>query len=81
MSAIVFLRDDILRSLKYEDSNKLLVDYASVIEWDKPSTSRTLKDIMDRRFSRVLHIPQAGAWDTVFNECPSDDILNQLSRL
>jgi hypothetical protein len=68
MSAIVFLRDDILRSLQYEDSNKLMVDFSSLIEWDKSSTSRTLMDIMERRFSKVLDIPQTGAWNAVFNE-------------
>ncbi|TWA89854.1 hypothetical protein FBY14_105152 [Azospirillum brasilense] len=68
MSCIVFLRDDILRHLKFEDSNKIMEDFSSIIEWDKTSTSKTLKGIMERRFSRALGIPTTGAWDIVFDE-------------
>jgi hypothetical protein len=68
MSVIVFLRDDILRHLKFEDKNKILEDSSTLIEWDKQTTSRSLKDVMSKRFSRVLGIPESGAWEAVFNE-------------
>ncbi len=67
-SVIVFLRDDILRFLNFEDKNKIIEDFSSIIEWDKPSTGHTLKEIMARRFARVLEIDIDSAWDTVFNE-------------
>lgn len=68
MSAVVFLRDDILRHLEFEDKNKIVEDFSSVIEWDKASTTKTLKGLMEKRFSRVLDIPQEGAWHAVFDE-------------
>lgn len=67
-SVVVFLRDDILRYLRFEDKNKIVEDFSSVIEWDKPSTGRSLKDVMERRFARILDIEVDGAWEAVFNE-------------
>jgi len=40
----------------------------SRIEWDTPRTSRTLKQLMEKRFAEVLSIPEANAWDEVFDE-------------
>ncbi len=68
MSAVVFLRDDILRYLKFEDKNKIVEDFASTIEWDKSSTTKTLKELMEKRFSRVLGLLPADVWQHVFNE-------------
>lgn len=68
MSAVVFLRDDILRHLKFEDKNKIVEDFASTIEWDRSSTAKTLKELMEKRFSRVLGLPPTEAWQRVFNE-------------
>lgn len=68
MSVVVFLRDDILRFLKFEDKNKIVEDFATFIEWDQPSTTRSLKHVMARRFSKVLGVELEGAWDHVFNE-------------
>ncbi|MFG1202266.1 hypothetical protein V5F29_07705 [Xanthobacter aminoxidans] len=67
-SAIIFLRDDILRHLKFEDKNKIVEDSLAVIEWDKQTTSRSLKNIMEKRFSRVLNISTEHTWDIVFDE-------------
>ncbi|BBF92112.1 P-loop ATPase, Sll1717 family [Blastochloris tepida] len=67
-SVIIFLRDDILRYLKFEDKNKIVEDSAMMIEWDKRSTSRTLKGLMEKRFSKVLGIPDSLAWEEVFAE-------------
>jgi len=68
VSVIIFLRDDILRYLKFEDRNKIVEDSSTLIEWDKPSTTRSLKDVMNKRFSKVLNIPEENAWEVVFQE-------------
>ncbi|TXM97120.1 hypothetical protein FV222_16660 [Methylobacterium sp. WL103] len=68
VSAVVFLRDDILRLLRFEDRNKIVEDSSTYIEWDKPTTTRLLKDIMNKRFAAVLNIPEIGAWEAVFEE-------------
>lgn len=67
-SVVIFLRDDILRHLKFEDQSKLVEDFASLIEWDKPSTGKSLKSVMAKRFSKLLGLTEAEAWDLVFNE-------------
>ncbi|MGU3657837.1 P-loop ATPase, Sll1717 family [Methylobacterium fujisawaense] len=67
-SVVVFLRDDILRYLKFEDRNKIIEDSAALIEWDKESATQTLKNIMAKRFSKVLGVREEDAWDTVFDE-------------
>jgi len=68
MTAVVFLRDDILRYLKFEDKNKIIEDFSSVIEWDKPSVRNSLRGLMSKRLSKVLDLPEEGAWDSTFNE-------------
>ncbi len=67
---VVFLRDDIYDCLHFEDKNKMTENFVSMIEWDTPRTQKTLKALMERRFTIVLgdamnsNIP----WATVFNE-------------
>jgi hypothetical protein len=68
LSVLVFLRDDIYQVLSFEDKNKLTQNYTSRIEWDTPRTSRTLKQLMEKRFAEVMAIDEAGAWDQVFDE-------------
>jgi len=68
VSVVIFLRDDILRYLGFEDKNKIVEDSSVVIEWDKPSTSRTLRGVMAKRFAKVLDLAEEAAWETVFNE-------------
>jgi hypothetical protein len=68
--AVVFLRDDIYDSLHFEDKNKMSENFVSLIEWDTPRTKKTLKGLMERRFSIVLgdaHKKEV-TWDEVFNE-------------
>ena len=67
-SVVIFLRDDILRHLRFEDQSKLVEDFASLIEWDKPSTGKSLKSVMAKRFSKSFGITEAEAWDLVFSE-------------
>ena len=67
-SVVIFLRDDILRYLKFEDKNKIVEDFSSVIEWDKPGSSQSLKNVMARRFAKILNLEVEKAWDEVFNE-------------
>jgi len=68
LSVLVFLRDDIYQVLNFEDKNKLTENYTSRIEWDTPRTSRTLKQLMEKRFAEVLAISEQNAWDQVFDE-------------
>lgn len=69
MSIIVFLRDDIYNSLKFEDKNKLTQSSASIIEWDNPG-SHTLKELMERRLTQVLKETEDEKikWEDVFDE-------------
>lgn len=67
-SVVIFLRDDILRHLRFEDKNKIVEDSSQLIEWDKQSTTRTLKNLMERRLSKVLNIKVDKAWEHVFDE-------------
>lgn len=66
----IFLRDDIYGSLHFEDKNKMTENYVSVIEWDTPRTSKTLKALMERRFSIVLGetATETVLWGDVFDE-------------
>ena len=43
-------------------------NYASNIEWDTGRSTRTLRQLMDKRFSSELEIQEADAWDQVFDE-------------
>lgn len=67
---VVFLRDDIYESLQFEDKNKLTENFLSLIEWDTPRTQRTLRDLMERRFTVQLRESPSEkiGWDDVFNE-------------
>ena len=69
MSIIVFLRDDIYNSLKFEDKNKLTQSAASIIEWDIPG-SHTLRELMERRLTQVLKESESEEikWEDVFDE-------------
>jgi hypothetical protein len=66
----VFLRDDIYDSLHFEDKNKMTENYVSLIEWDTARARKTLKSLMERRFSILLgdNDGQEISWDEVFNE-------------
>jgi hypothetical protein len=67
---VVFLRDDIYESLHFEDKNKMTENYASFIEWDTVRAKKTLKSLMERRFSILLgeHDGEDIRWEQVFNE-------------
>ena len=66
----VFLRDDIYDCLHFEDRNKMTENYVSLIEWDTQRTKKTLKALMERRFSVLLgnEGQVSVSWDDVFNE-------------
>jgi len=65
----IFLRDDIYDVLHFEDKNKLTENSVSFIEWDTPRTKKTLKALMERRFSIVLgENKEKVEWASVFNE-------------
>ena len=67
---VVFLRDDIYECLHFEDRNKMTENFVSLIEWDTQRTKRTLKALMERRFSILLSDEENSdvSWDDVFNE-------------
>jgi hypothetical protein len=68
LSILVFMRDDIYQLLSFEDKNKITQNYVSRIEWDTPRTTRTLKQLMEKRLAAVLEIPAEGAWQAAFDE-------------
>ena len=68
LSILVFLRDDIYQTLRFEDKNKVTEACTTRIEWDTERTNRTLKDLMQKRFASVLEIDEADAWENVFDE-------------
>ncbi|HCM6635054.1 TPA: hypothetical protein N3024_001565 [Klebsiella pneumoniae] len=51
----VFLRDDIYNVLRFEDKNKITENFMSLIEWDTPRTTKTLKSLMEKD-SVLLHL-------------------------
>lgn len=66
----VFLRDDIYDNLHFEDKNKITENFVSLIEWDTPSTKKTLKGLMEKRFNKLLSENESEKikWENVFDE-------------
>lgn len=66
----VFLRNDIYDNLHFEDKNKMTDNYLSMIEWDTPRTNKTLRGLMEKRFSRLLKEKEEDVikWEDVFDE-------------
>lgn len=68
-SIILCLRDDIYRTLQFEDKNKLTENFMSPIEWDGPRTKWTLKALLERRFAIAMEADEATVpWERVFDE-------------
>lgn len=69
LSIIVFLRDDIYNSLKFEDKNKLTQSSTTIIEWDIAG-KHTLKELIEKRLTELLreHPEEAVRWEDVFDE-------------
>lgn len=66
---VIFLRQDIYDTLHFEDKNKITENFLSLIEWDTPRTNKTLKQLMEKRFTAVLG--NGGGimnWERVFDE-------------
>ncbi|WP_299397684.1 hypothetical protein [Pelagibius sp.] len=68
LNVVIFLRDDIYQFLQFEDKNKLTQGGLVRIEWDTARTKHTLRELMERRFAKLLSVGEEGAWDLVFNE-------------
>ncbi|GAA0084731.1 hypothetical protein UT300007_11700 [Clostridium sp. CTA-7] len=66
----IFLRDDIYDKLKFEDKNKITENYLSRIEWDTNRTKKTLKKVMENRFTKVLGDTEMESvvWEDIFDE-------------
>jgi len=68
ISILIFLREDIYQTLRFEDKNKVTEAFATRIEWDTGRTAKTLRQLMEKRFSAVLKIPEEKSWELVFDE-------------
>jgi len=65
----VFLRDDIFEHLHFEDKNKITENFHTLIEWDTPRTSKTLKAMMEKRFRATIGESLTDVpWESVFDE-------------
>lgn len=67
---VIFLRTDIYDTLHFEDKNKLTENFLSSIEWDTPRTTKTLQQLMEKRFGTVLreNDEENPSWADVFDE-------------
>ncbi len=67
---VIFLRNDIYGSLHFEDKNKITDNYLSMIEWDTPRTTKTLKELMEKRFTKLLKekASEKIKWEDIFDE-------------
>jgi len=56
--------------LRFEDKNKITENFLSLIEWDTARSNKTLKELMQKRFSVVLGETSGEVvkWESVFNE-------------
>ncbi|HEY8776720.1 MAG TPA: hypothetical protein VIM33_09625 [Gaiellaceae bacterium] len=68
LSVVVFLRDDIYELLQFEDKNKITENNMVRVEWDKPGSDLTLKNLMERRFGEVAGRSDSIAWSEAFDE-------------
>jgi hypothetical protein len=67
--ASVFLRDDIYDMLQFEDKNKITENFLSLIEWDTPRTDKSLKNLMEKRFTALVgEKDELINWSNVFDE-------------
>ncbi|MBY6676523.1 hypothetical protein HQ314_06310 [Rhodococcus sp. BP-332] len=69
---VVFLRDDIYQDLQFEDKNKITENYSTNIRWDLDGAALSLRDLMEKRFSKTMNdgtVPVS--WNSIFDE--SDD--------
>lgn len=67
-STVVFLRDDIYHLLQFEDKNKITENNVSRVEWNRPESDLTLRDLMERRFGEVFDGSGTERWESVFDE-------------
>lgn len=67
--ASVFLRDDIYDMLQFEDKNKITENFLSLIEWDTPRTDKSLKNLMEKRFTALVKEKgETIKWSNIFDE-------------
>ncbi|MET0707688.1 MAG: hypothetical protein ABWY82_12735, partial [Tardiphaga sp.] len=64
----IFLRDDIYGSLRFEDKNKITENFAAPVYWDHGPNHRTLKSLMEKRFTTVTQSNHHINWEEVFDE-------------
>lgn len=64
----IFLRDDIYAYLRFEDKNKITENHSASVYWDHGTNHRTLKSLMEKRFTVVSNSSVPIAWNDVFDE-------------
>lgn len=67
-SVILCLREDIYRTIKFEDKNKLTENSMSLIEWDSARTKWSLQQLLESRFGVALQLDDPHPWGSVFDE-------------
>jgi hypothetical protein len=69
----IFLRDDIYNLLRFEDKRKITDNFVTLIEWDNPQTDNTLKELMEKRFEKLLreNNNEVIKWEDVFDDLTS----------
>src|ERR1019366_1631219 len=68
MTIGIFLRDDIYSHLRFEDKNKITENYVAPVYWDHGQSNRTLKGLMEKRFTVVSNSSEPVLWEDVFDE-------------
>ena len=64
----IFLRDDIYSYLRFEDKNKITENYVAPVYWDHGADHRTLKSLMEKRFTVVTESTKQVLWEDLFDE-------------
>jgi hypothetical protein len=68
MTIGIFLRDDIYGYLRFEDKNKITENYVAPVYWDHGPNHRTLKSLMEKRFTVVSNSAEPVTWEDIFDE-------------
>jgi hypothetical protein len=68
LSVIIFLRDDIYKTINFEDKNKILAPQQLNVSWGQDGDSNTLKELMEKRFHVLLSGRSAIKWSDIFDE-------------
>ncbi len=68
LSVIIFLRDDIYKTINFEDKNKILPPQYMNVSWNQGGNTNTLRELMEKRFQVVLGSKTPIKWGDLFDE-------------